>query len=77
MHYMKESIEVVLSQSNFNKIRNIENERILNNEDKIFIDIRDNLISEIDKKLAQTEFIQTDLSERLAAVGLLPMFGSI
>lgn len=38
---MKESIEVVLSQSNFNKIRNIENERILNNEDKIFIDIID------------------------------------
>lgn len=36
---MKESIEVVLSQSNFNKIRNIENERILNNEDKISIDI--------------------------------------
>lgn len=36
---IKESIEVVLSQSNFNKIRNIENERILNNEDKISIDI--------------------------------------
>lgn len=42
---------------------------------KIFIDVKDNLISDIDKKLAQPEFIQTDLSERLAAVGLLPMFG--
>ena len=34
-----------------------------------------NGIRDIDKKLALPEFIQTDLSERLAAVGLLPMFG--
>ena len=44
-------------------------------QNDIFIEIKDNLISDIDKKLAQPEFIQTDLSERLAAVGLLPMFG--
>lgn len=44
-------------------------------QENIFVEIRDNLIPSIDKKLAQPEFIQTDLSERLAAVGLLPMFG--
>lgn len=33
------------------------------------------LISDIDEKLKKKEFIQTDLSERLAATGLLPMFG--
>lgn len=44
-------------------------------QDKIFAYIRDELVSDIDEKLKQPEFIQTDLSERLAAVGLLPMFG--
>lgn len=46
-----------------------------NAQNKMFEYIRDSLISDIDKKLALPEFIQTDLSERLAAVGLLPMFG--
>lgn len=46
-----------------------------NTQNKMFEYIRDDLISDIDKKLTLPEFIQTDLSERLAAVGLLPMFG--
>ncbi|MBR2362870.1 MAG: DEAD/DEAH box helicase [Spirochaetaceae bacterium] len=44
-------------------------------QNSLFENIRDNLISDIDRKLELPEFIQTDLSERLAAVGLLPMFG--
>lgn len=44
-------------------------------QSKIFENLRDNLIQDIDKKLSQSEFIQTDFSERLAAAGLLPMFG--
>lgn len=44
-------------------------------QNNIFEEIRNDLISDIDNKLSQPEFIQTDLSERLAAVGLLPMFG--
>ncbi len=42
---------------------------------ELFTFITEELISVIDEKLAQKEFIQTDLSERLAATGLLPMFG--
>lgn len=44
-------------------------------QNQLFENIKNNLISDIDTKLELPEFIQTDLSERLAAVGLLPMFG--
>ena len=50
-------------------------------QNKIFDDLftKDNgvfkLIKKIDIKLNDTNFIQSDLSERLAAAGLLPMFG--
>ena len=44
-------------------------------QNKILKNIIDSLIFDIDYKLKLPEFIQTDLSERLAAVGLLPMFG--
>ena len=44
-------------------------------QEDIFVYIANELIADIDIKLKQPEFIQTDFSERLAAVGLLPMFG--
>lgn len=55
----------------------LANETYINKESqkKIFEGIKDGLVADIDKKLELPEFIQTDLSERLAAVGLLPMFG--
>lgn len=37
--------------------------------------ITNNLINDINKTLSRSEFIQPNLSERLAAAGLLPMFG--
>ena len=43
--------------------------------DRIVEDIHLNLIQEIDNKIHKDEFIQNELSERLAATGLLPMFG--
>ena len=43
--------------------------------DKIVEDIHSNLIQEIDNKIHKDQFIQNELSERLAATGLLPMFG--
>lgn len=43
--------------------------------DRIVEDIHSNLIQEIDNKIHKNEFIQNELSERLAATGLLPMFG--
>jgi Lhr-like helicase len=42
---------------------------------EIFDFVTNKLIISIDEKLKQKEFIQPDLSERLAATGLLPMFG--
>lgn len=67
--------------SNHMKIKNIISylaaDQYVNKEAQnvLFQEIIDNLISDIDMKLSLPEFIQTDLSERLAAVGLLPMFG--
>lgn len=43
--------------------------------DKMVEEIHTNLIQEIDNKIHKDEFIQNELSERLAATGLLPMFG--
>lgn len=43
--------------------------------DKIIDDIHLNLIKEINDKIEKEDFIQNELSERLAATGLLPMFG--
>lgn len=43
--------------------------------DKIVEEIHSNLIQEIDNKIHKDEFVQNELSERLAATGLLPMFG--
>jgi len=43
--------------------------------DKIIEDIHSNLIKEIDNKIKKDGFIQHELSERLAATGLLPIFG--
>lgn len=55
----------------------LANDEYIDQEDQnnIFDDIKNKLISNIESKLKLPEFIQTDLSERLAAVGLLPMFG--
>ena len=42
---------------------------------EIIDDIQNNLTQTISKKLAKDGFIQYELSERLAATGMLPMFG--
>ena len=62
-------------EENRAQIRSIVQKYIHNNIDNFVDYIADNLVNDIDKKLNQNEFIQVQLSERLAAAGLLPMFG--
>ncbi|MEL3907967.1 MAG: helicase-related protein [Treponemataceae bacterium] len=68
-------------EHNHNTIKDIikflADEKYIHSElkQKLFGYITTNLISEIDEKLEHIEFIQAQLSERLAAAGLLPMFG--
>lgn len=58
-----------------NDIRRVIRKYISTNEDLEFDYISNKLISDIDELLTKDEFIQEQLSERLAAGGLLPMFG--
>lgn len=46
-----------------------------NKQEELFVQLSTNLIAEIDEIVKKPEFTQSELSERLAAGGLLPMFG--
>ena len=46
-----------------------------NSINKILSYFKNDLINEIDEKIADDRFIQNELSERLATAGILPMFG--
>jgi DEAD/DEAH box helicase domain-containing protein len=50
-----------------------ENNQVV--EDNLYLDIRENFLSQIDEVAADPRFTQSALSERLANAGLLPMFG--
>ncbi|WP_307771286.1 DEAD/DEAH box helicase [uncultured Treponema sp.] len=47
----------------------------ISSDGKLIAEISTNLITEINNKIHKEGFIQNELSERLAATGLLPMFG--
>ena len=60
--------EIVSTYVDKNKFNESQINRIVN-------DIQKNLIQTIAEKIRKEDFIQYELSERLAATGLLPMFG--